>query len=257
MKLLIDAGNTRIKWAVVKQEEWLRSGVLPAEQANRLTQHIVHHLDKSGVGLHEIQQIWVSNVAGEEIAQHIHNIGTDETGEVHFIVAHFIAAKEVQCGVRNAYSNPAQLGSDRWAALIASWHLVRGKCLVVNSGTATTIDALSGQGEFLGGLILPGVELMQRSMVAAAVQLRPAQGEYVPFPLNSADALYSGAIQANCGAIERQYTLLDDSSAPLILSGGAAGLLQRCLDQKRFSVPLRVVDNLVLQGLLLIAQEAA
>jgi type III pantothenate kinase len=252
MKLLIDAGNTRIKWAVVKQEEWLRSGVLPAEQANRLTQHIVHHLDKSGVGLHEIQQIWVSNVAGEEIAQHIRNIGTDEAGEVHFI-----AAKEVQCGVGNGYSNAAQLGSDRWAALIAAWHLVRGKCLVVNSGTATTIDALSGQGEFLGGLILPGVELMQRSMVAAAVQLKPAQGEYVPFPLNSADALYSGAIQANCGAIERQYTLLDDNSAPLILSGGAAGLLQRCLDQKRFSVPPRVVDNMVLQGLLLIAQEAA
>jgi type III pantothenate kinase len=159
--------------------------------------------------------------------------------------------------VRNGYSNAAQLGSDRWAALIAAWHLVRGKCLVVNSGTATTIDALSGQGEFLGGLILPGVELMQRSMVAAAVQLKPAQGEYVPFPLNSADALYSGAIQANCGAIERQYTLLDDGSAPLILSGGAAGLLQRCLDQKRFSVPPRVVDNLVLQGLLLIAREDA
>jgi type III pantothenate kinase len=257
MKLLIDAGNTRIKWAVVKQEEWLRSGVLPAEQANRLTQHIVHHLDKSGVGLHEIQQIWVSNVAGEEIAQHIRNIGTDEAGKVHFIVAHFIAAKEVQCGVRNGYSNAAQLGSDRWAALIAAWHLVRGKCLVVNSGTATTIDTLSGQGEFMGGIIVPGVELMQRSVVTATVQLKAAQGKYVPFPLNSADALYSGAIQANCGAIERQYTFLDDGSAPLILSGGAAGLLQRCLDQKRFSVPPRVVDNMVLQGLLLIAQEAA
>ena len=128
-----------------------------------------------------------------------------------------------QCGVRNGYSSAAQLGSDRWAALISAWHMVSGKCLVVNCGTAITIDTLSGQGEFLGGLILPGVELMQRSLVAATDQLKSEQGEYAPFPLNTADALFSGAIQACCGAIERQYTLLDDDGAPVVLSGGAAG----------------------------------
>ena len=251
MKLLIDAGNTRIKWALVKGEDWLCSGVLPAGQAGELSRHIAGHLDRLRTGLHGIQQIWVSNVAGEEIAQHIRNLGAGQSGQPHFVVA-----REAQCGVRNGYSSASQLGSDRWAALIAAWHLVQGKCLVVNSGTATTIDALSGQGEFLGGLILPGVELMQRSLVAATVQLKSAQGEYVPFPLNSADALYSGAIQASCGAIERQYALLDDDSAPVLLSGGAAGLLQPCLDQKLFSAPPCVVDNLVLQGLLLIAREA-
>lgn len=251
MKLLIDAGNTRIKWALVNGDEWLSSGVLPAEQAGQLSRHIAGHLDKLGTGLHDIQQIWVSNVAGDEIAQHIRNIDAGKSGRPHFVVA-----REAQCGVRNGYSNASQLGSDRWAALIAAWPLVQGKCLVVNSGTATTIDTLSWQGEFLGGLILPGVELMQRSLIAATVQLKSAQGKYVSFPLNSADALYSGAIQASCGAIERQYTLLDDDSAPVVLSGGAAGLLQPYLDQKLFSVPPRVVDNLVLQGLLLMAQEA-
>ena len=70
------------------------------------------------------------------------------------------------------------------------------------------------------------------------------------FPLNTADALYSGAIQAGCGAIQRQHGLLDDDDAPVVLSGGAAGALQ-----KNLSLPLRVVDNLVLQGLLLISQE--
>jgi type III pantothenate kinase len=212
-------------------------------------------LSKQFADVHDIQQIWVSNVAGEEVAQHIRNIKVGQKigqpGQFNFIVAN-----EMQCGVRNGYSNAGQLGSDRWAALIAAWHLVRGKCMVVNCGTATTIDTLSGQGEFLGGLILPGVELMQRSLVAATVQLKSAQGEYAPYPLNSADALYSGAIQASCGAIERQYTLLDDHSAPVLLSGGAAGLLQRHLNHKRFSVPPRVVDNLVLQGLLLMAREA-
>ena len=256
MKLLIDAGNTRIKWALVNGEDWLCSGVLPAKQAGKLSRHIAGHLAprylrRLRTDLHDIQQIWVSNVAGEEIAQHIRNIGAGKSGQPHFVVA-----REAQCGVRNGYSNTSQLGSDRWAALIAAWHLVQGKCLTVNSGTATTIDTLSERGEFLGGLILPGVELMQRSLVAATVQLKSTQGEYMPFPLNSADALYSGAIQASCGAIERQYTLLNDASAPVVLSGGAAGLLQPYLNQKLFSVPPRVVDNLVLQGLLLMAQEA-
>ena len=303
MKLLIDAGNTRIKWAVVNamircaqasgettshstrpsqdagqvtgygggmpfphllpqsagfarnvsevgEADWVCSGVLPTGQAGKLSQYIAAHLNQRGAGLHDIEQIWVSNVAGEGIAQHICNIGVGRSMQLHFIVT-----RETQCGVRNGYFKASQLGSDRWAALIAAWHLIRGKCLVVNGGTATTIDTLSEQGEFLGGLILPGVELMQRNL-GAATQLQLTEGKYAPFPLTSADALYSGAIQASCGAIERQYTLLNDNNVPLLLSGGAAGLLHPYLNQKLFNVPPRVVDNLVLEGLLLIAQEA-
>jgi pantothenate kinase type III len=74
--------------------------------------------------------------------------------------------------------------------------------------------------------------------------------------MNSVDALYSGAIQASCGAIERQYALLNDDRAPVILSGGAAEILQPNLNQKLFRVKPRIVDNLVLQGLLLMAQES-
>ena len=77
----------------------------------------------------------------------------------------FIAARNEQCGVRNLYQPPVQLGSDRWAALIAAWQQEHTSCLVVNCGTATTLDALSAQGEYLGGLILPGVSMMQKSLV--------------------------------------------------------------------------------------------
>ncbi|HEU0283096.1 MAG TPA: type III pantothenate kinase, partial [Gallionella sp.] len=203
MKLLIDAGNTRIKWALADGSEadggnWLRSGALPVERAGELSHQFA--------GLQGIRQAWVSNVAGEGIAQHIRNACAGQLAQPSFIVA-----QEVQCGVRNGYGRPSQLGSDRWAALIAAWHLVRGACLVVNSGTATTVDALSATGEFIGGLILPGVELMQRSLCDATVRLqavKPGQGEYAPFPLNTADALYSGALQASCGAVERQHALL-------------------------------------------------
>jgi type III pantothenate kinase len=252
MRLLVDAGNTRIKWALVNGNEWLGSGVLPVGQADGLSRHIAECCEKLKIDLHAIQQLWASNVAGEEIARHIRNIGSDKSMQLHFA-----AACKMQCGVRNGYSNASQLGSDRWTALIAAWHLLQRKCMVVNCGTATTVDSLSGQGEFLGGLILPGIELMQRSLAAATNRLRLEQGKYVPFPLNSADALFSGAIQASCGAIERQYELLDDDSAPIVLSGGAAGLLQPYLNQNISGVSFRVVDNLVLQGLLLMAQEAS
>jgi len=250
MKLLIDAGNTRIKWACVDRDEWLCSGVLPVGQADELPQQFAGRFDKRfdklRTGVDEIQQIWVSNVAGEEVARHIRNIKFDHSAPFNFIVA-----REKQCGVRNGYANPGQLGSDRWAALIAAWHLVGGKCMVVNCGTAITIDTLSVQGEFIGGLILPGVELMQRSLVAAANQLMLEHGSYAKFPLNTADALFSGAIQACCGAIERQYLLLEDDKVPVMLSGGAAGMLRESIN-----LPLNVADNLVLQGLFLISGEA-
>ena len=244
MKLLIDAGNTRIKWALADGLAWPHSGVLPVEQAGELPHQLA--------GLEGVSQVWVSNVAGETTARHIRN-ACIPTAQMHFV-----AAQRVQCGVHNGYGTPSQLGSDRWAALIAAWDLIRGTCLVVNSGTATTVDALSDTGEFIGGLILPGMELMQHSLRDAAVQLQaapqaePAQGRYAPFPQNTDDALYSGALQASCGAIERQHALLGDNGAPVVLSGGAAAALQ-----DRLNVPLRFVDNLVLQGLWLISQETS
>jgi len=252
VNLLIDAGNTRIKWALAEagRDSWLHSGICPVEQANGLPQFFADNFDRLGINLQNIK-IWASNVAGEEVARHIRSI---RTGQQH----QFVVARDEQCGVRNSYSSASQLGSDRWAALIAAWHLVRGECLVVGCGTATTIDALSRHGEFLGGLILPGVELMQRSLHGATAKLQPAQGKYAPFPLNTADAMFSGAIQASCGAIERQYALLDrepdrKDKATVLLSGGAAAELHAHI----INLPIQIVDNLVLQGLLLIAQEAS
>ncbi|TAN73195.1 MAG: type III pantothenate kinase [Gallionella sp.] len=245
MKLLIDAGNTRIKWALVNNGDWLLGGALPVQQASGLQQHFAGQFGKLVTDLRDIQQTWVSNVAGEEVAGAIRNACAAPQ-----CPPRFITAQAAQCGVRNGYAQPSQLGSDRWAALIAAWRLTGRSCLSVNCGTATTIDALSGQGEFIGGLILPGVELMQHSLGAATARLQPARGKYAPFPLNTADALYSGAIQATCGAIERQHALLGDGSAPVVLSGGAAAQLQH-----RINLPVQMVDNLVLQGLLLIARE--
>jgi hypothetical protein len=73
----------------------------------------------------------------------------------------WVRAKRRECGVTNGYRRPAQLGADRWAALIGAWSILRGPCLVVAAGTATTADVLKGDGTFAGGAILPGLELMK------------------------------------------------------------------------------------------------
>ncbi len=236
MKLLIDAGNTRIKWALVAGEEWPHSGSLLSNQATDLS--------SDWAQLPDVQQVLVSNVAGETIEQQIRAACGARDWPVHFI-----QAQATQCGVRNGYTQPQQLGSDRWAALIAAWHQVGGACLVVNCGTATTIDTLSARGEFIGGIILPGVDLMQRSLTQATAQLQTRDGIYAANPRNTADALYSGALQAGCGAIQRQYALLADADAAVLLSGGGAAHLQGCIERAK------CVDNLVLHGLLLIAKD--
>jgi len=193
-----------------------------------------------------VQQVYVSNVAGRDVAARI----TDACA-VHHWSPHFIISQSLQCGVRNGYQQPGQLGCDRWAMLLAAWHRVGGACLIVSSGTATTIDALSVRGEFTGGLILPGIALMQSSLRSGTAGLQVADGHYSSFPCNTSDALFSGAIQASCGAIQRQYELLAVAGAPVLLSGGAASLLLPHL-----RLPVQMMDNLVLTGLRLISQDA-
>jgi type III pantothenate kinase len=235
--LLIDAGNSRIKWAWVEGEAWLQQGVVEHAQATALRQQFA--------ALPVPDRILVSNVAGEAVAQQIRTACGDWRQP-----AEFIAAQAQQCGVRNGYQRPAQLGSDRWAALIAAWQQTHAACLVVHCGTATTVDALTSDGEFCGGLILPGISLMQHSLAAAAAGLTADAGGWQEFPRNTADAMASGAIAATCGAIRRQHELLGAPAARCLLGGGAAGLVAPHLQ-----LPLEMVDNLVLRGLQIIGQE--
>lgn len=238
MILLIDAGNTRIKWALLAGATLTH--LPPILSANAAT------LVAQVATLPEVDEVWVSNVAGETVAEHIASSCASRAWRVHFM-----RAQRQQCGVQNNYELPEQLGSDRWAALIAARGMSKDAALVVTCGTATTIDALSNQGEFLGGLILPGITLMQSSLVKNAAQLQPGAGRCADFPRNTADAIASGALQATCGAIERQYALLNDRQARIFLSGGAAHLVGASLQ-----LPARFVADLVLQGLRMMAQEA-
>ncbi|CAH1077713.1 type III pantothenate kinase [Candidatus Nitrotoga sp. 1052] len=236
--LLIDAGNSRVKWAIVEGGKWLQQNVLENTHAPALNMAFSE--------LPPPDRILISNVAGENMAQQLSTACAAWHCPIEFIVA-----QVTQCGVLNSYEHPAQLGSDRWAALIAAWHQERASCLVVNCGTATTVDALSAEGEFLGGLILPGVDMMQSSLAAGAAQLVQTEGVWREFPRNTADATFSGSIQATIGAIRLQFEALAvRGGVRCLLSGGAADNVQ-----SRLKLPLVRVDNLVLRGLQIIGQE--
>ena len=238
--LLFDAGNSRCKWVWVENGSWLHEGALRNTDDSEWRK-----LKDTLAELAAPEKILVSNVAGIKVEQKLRELCAMWTCPLEKIVA-----QAEQCGVYNIYEQPAQLGSDRWAALIAVWQRVQGACLIVNCGTATTVDALSNRGEFLGGLILPGMELMQRSLFSSTALPGQESGELRNFPRNTADAIVSGVIRATTGAIRYQYNLLaSQGPAHCIVSGGAVSALLPYLDMEA-----EQVDNLVLHGMQIIGQ---
>jgi type III pantothenate kinase len=236
--LAIDAGNTRIKWGLCDGGRWLSAGFVDTEDCARLSSR----LDRVP------QHIIISNVAGGEVEA---GLLVQLSGAGRRI--HVIRSLGAQCGVKNSYRNPAQLGTDRWAALIGARRLGSGAKLVVVAGTAMTIDALTAEGVFLGGVIVPGLMLMRGALHANTAQLGVAPGQIDAFPKETGDAIASGAIQASVGAVMRLREALRahvQAEPECIVSGGAASLLTPHLP-----FPAAIQDNLVLDGLVVIAKE--
>ena len=238
MKVLaVDAGNTRIKWGWHDGAAWRQRSAVATARARDL-KAVFARLPRCDV-------IIVSNVAGTVARRQL------RAALPRVPRAHWIVAERAQCGVRNGYARPRQLGSDRWAALIGARQRFRGPLIVVNAGTALTADALTADGRFLGGIIVPGAALM-RAALAGNTALKHGTGRVARFPRRTGDAVASGAAQALVGAVERLARILERrvGRKPLcVLSGGDAAVLAPQLNRK-----VRVVDNLVLEGLLVIAR---
>lgn len=204
-------------------------------------------LDDDWKKLPDPSAVAIASVAGESVAQALAALCARWS-----LQPLWIAGAAEQCGVVNRYADPAQLGPDRWSALIAAHALHPGACLVICTGTATTIDALTASGDFLGGVIVPGIDLMHEALAAKAARLGAVRGAFAAFPRATRDAITSGAIQATCGAVERMRTQMLEAAAgePEILAcGGSAALLAAHLGR-----PVRVREKLILEGVLRIAE---
>jgi type III pantothenate kinase len=232
MILCLDAGNTQLKWGVHAAGAWQAQGRLMYADLDRLIEGLP-------VG---ITRLRACNVAGPAIATRIEALAANLQ-----IPLEWFRSSPSCLGVENGYETPTQLGADRWAALLGARNLHAGAALVVMAGTATTIDGLTAEGRFLGGLILPGLTLMRQSLARNTAGLPEARGEYRDWPGNTDDAIVTGTLQATLGAIDRMTEQLCRSASAdflCLLSGGAASFLA-----PRLKWPYRHVENLVLEGL--------
>jgi type III pantothenate kinase len=232
MKVLcIDCGNTRLKWGVRQGDAWIERGAAAFSELKALPG--------------EADRIVACNVAGVPPRLTLEALAANCGKTIEWV-----RARAEQCGVTNCYEHPEQLGADRWAALIGARAIHGGDCVVVMSGTATTIDMLTADGRFQGGVILPGVTMMRDALAAGTADLPPSAGEYRDLPRNTFDAIASGCLDATLGAVERVFRRLPPGDAFCLLSGGAAGGVS-----PRLTLPHRVVENLVLEGLAVIAAD--
>jgi type III pantothenate kinase len=244
MILAIDAGNSRVKWGWHDGSHWTSIATVSLIEFAASSDHV----NPFSVTHEAPERIVISNVAGDGAHQLLINwmsIFDAEPLWVH--------AQAEGHGVRNGYERPEILGPDRWAALIAARALHHGASLVVNAGTATTVDMLSADGVFLGGVILPGVELMRFVLHEHTGRLPIQEGKYRERPGNTVDAIETGCRHAQAGAVERMYRVFREvAAAPLCIVAGGAG--RSLVDQ--LSMPRRYVENLVLDGLARIALDA-
>lgn len=246
MTLLIDIGNTRIKWATLK------GGVLGAQAA----------ASHAAWGRDEIrntvltpstppQRVVVANVGGSNIGDLLREAVRSRWN----IEVEFVRSTSQACEVRNAYPEPANLGVDRWMAMIGARATERGPVCIVSVGTAMTIDALDGNGQHLGGVIVPGPDLMVTSLLrnTSEIAARAAQGNIGAdvFADNTLGAIRQGTVNALAALVERAVQSMQAriSARPvLLLTGGASASLEGLLQY-----PYRHVPDLVLRGLAVVA----
>jgi type III pantothenate kinase len=245
--LLIDIGNTRIKWASLdRQIGPMHALAYAGYDASRLQADMLREVPKP-------TRILVANVAGASIAQTL----TAATRSEWNLVPEFIISTAQAGGVRNAYPAPEKLGVDRWLAAIAAYRSVQRAVCVVSVGTAMTIDGVDARGNHLGGAIVPGPDLMIGSLLRStsdiATNSRGGTEGTDLFADNTLGAVHQGAVYALAALIERAIAEMQvrvQEQPALFLTGGAGVRIQPAL-----RVPFKSVPDLVLQGLAVLARE--
>ncbi len=243
--LAIDIGNTRLKWAQYASPQ---PGAALMSHGAAFLETIDELAEKEWKALPPPRSMLGCVVAGEAVRRRV-----EEQLELWDLSPRWVVPSVHEAGVTNGYDHPARLGADRWVAMIgARGHvLARGPArpvLVVMIGTAVTVDALDGEGKFLGGLILPGHGIMLRALESGTAGLRVPTGEVRRFPANTSDALTSGGTYAITGAIERMHRHLSDhcGEEPVVLvTGGAGWKVTPYVDH-----PHELIDSLIFDGLL-------
>lgn len=242
--LLLDVGNTRLKWGLLDRGKIRRTGHIAQERIRdtglqALTTRIPHGVD----------EVLVSNVAGASFATRLSGV----VGAHCECDVRFARSERAGWGVTNSYAQPRRMGVDRWVAMVGAWAECQAACLVVDVGTAVTIDALDDEGRHLGGQIIAGVATMANALAGATSDIPPvkpgsgrANTGLDVFARSTAAAVREGANNAVAGAVDRAIqTLQSNAYSPVVvLTGGDSSRILNALCETPLHRP-----NLVLQGL--------
>lgn len=241
--LLLDIGNSRLKW-----------GLLGDAGMDEMSHIDLQQIEQHGVAVlreqlpEKFDAAIASNVAGHDIAAVLSAIGDIQ----------YVQATSPAFGITIGYSNPQQLGVDRWVAMIGAHTSTDSACLVVDAGTAITLDALDPQGMHLGGQIMPGIRLMAEALGSSTSDLPNIESSDLQgtsgaamFAASTTAAISQGILGAILGAVERSLQALRKSheNAEIFLTGGDAATIQRYLQQESVLRP-----HLVLEGLAIVSR---
>lgn len=272
MVLLLDVGNSRLKICLYQSVNYVE---LPPTSAHTSTETRSPILDVVAVNLKQIEnqqslpkcvldlqsnasktitQVWGVSVAGAHLNQSI-----ERQLKSMGLTVQWLKPTRSLLGLYNHYVNPDQLGADRWAAALglhARFNNSHTPIILANFGTATTIDTVSADAHFLGGLILPGVDLMFESLSRRTAQLPLAQGSAVDHPTDTDRAIVSGVLASQLGALRHQFDVVHQQFkiAPIVcVSGGAWSKVEPAWSLYFQHVSWHALPNIVLEGLVAVA----
>lgn len=201
--LLLDGGNSRLKWAWVENGTFATVGSAP-------------YRDLSPLGAE-----WAEKADGNVRIVGCAVCGESKKAQVKEQLARkieWLPSSAQALGIRNHYRHPEEHGSDRWFNALGSRRFSRNACVVVSCGTAVTVDALTDDGHYLGGTIMPGFHLMKESLAVRTANLNRPAGKRYPFPTTTGNAVASGMMDAVCGSIMMMHGRLKEKTARASLS---------------------------------------
>lgn len=215
MNILVDIGNTRLKWCVDASGKMTRATAIDYKNATAIAR-----IKQQWLGLEQPQMLAIASVSSKQREQQLTAIARELWPEINVLLAQTTAH---DFGVHNGYHQAQQLGVDRWLNLIALHHFYPGNSCVIDCGSAITIDCMDAKGVHLGGLISPGIQLMQHALYQGTHDLS-ASRETVPPALSrsTAAAIHSGTLLAAAGLIDKMSTTLGALETRIITGGDAA-----------------------------------
>jgi type III pantothenate kinase len=243
--LAIDVGNTQTHVGVFARDEvtaqW-RSSTQPYATADELALSFQHFL-----ALHDLS--FSSRISGVVISSVVPSLTAAyrDMVERYFHFEPVVVEPGIRTGMQVLIDNPAELGADRICNAVAAYALAGGPLIVVDFGTATTFDAISHKGEYLGGVIAPGVQVSAQALSTAAaripkVELAPPKAVIGKSTVESVrSGVVLGAAAMVDGMTERIRFELKGEAQVVATGGLAPMILEYCNTKARYEPALTLI----------------